>query len=62
MGEFQVDTGTPQTAVVRHLLRASFNHHPVLLEGKPGTINYRYTSFRFLEVWFLHPKFANVVE
>lgn len=49
-------------AVVHHLLRASSNHHPFLLESNLRPMNARYTGFRFLEAWFLHLEFTHTVE
>lgn len=47
---------------IRHLLRASSDHHPLRL-GDPHLEGARkYLGFRFLDAWFHHPDFITKVE
>lgn len=51
-----------EATTVRHLAQVESDHHPILLTTTHRQKGPPYTWFRFLESWFLHPKFLKVVE
>ena len=48
-------------AVVTHLPRIYFNHHPVLIELFKPNLDRANRPFRFQSMWLLHPDFSRVV-